>query len=160
MCVILYDSYVILRIDDISLDFKINRCSIRLLENQTVTDATGRERLMTLKDYNIKENNVIAMVMKDHTTTNLNGYDENERIVFLFFHFRYRGSHIELCHLGWHTLLGGHTVECIIWSLVDTHWSVTFSFGLNHIRLQHFHMIQHVKRCSLMWFNPRLSFKL
>ena len=37
---------------------------------------------MTLKDYNIKENNVIAMVMKDHTTTNLNGYDENERIVF------------------------------------------------------------------------------
>ena len=49
-----------------------------------MTDATGRERLMTLKDYNIKENNVIAMVMKDHTTTNLNGYDENERIVFLF----------------------------------------------------------------------------
>ena len=40
---------------------------------------------MTLKDYNIKENNVIAMVMKDHTTTNLNGYDENERIVFQFF---------------------------------------------------------------------------
>lgn len=85
MCVILYDSYAILRIDDISLDFKINRCSIRLLENQTVTDATGRERLMTLKDYNIKENNVIAMVMKDHTTTNLNGYDENERIVSQFF---------------------------------------------------------------------------
>ena len=85
MCVILYVSYAILRIDDISLDFKINRCSIRLLENQTVTDATGRERLMTLKDYNIKENNVIAMVMKDHTTTNLNGYDENERIVFQFF---------------------------------------------------------------------------
>ena len=85
MCIKLYDSYAILRIDDISLDFKINRCSIRLLENQTVTDATGRERLMTLKDYNIKENNVIAMVMKDHTTTNLNGYDENERIVFQFF---------------------------------------------------------------------------
>ena len=77
---------IFFRIDDISLDFKINRCSIRLLENQTVTDATGRERLMTLKDYNIKENNVIAMVMKDHTTTNLNGYDENERIVFLFLH--------------------------------------------------------------------------
>ena len=50
-----------------------------------MTDATGRERLMTLKDYNIKENNVIAMVMKDHTTTNLNGYDENERIVFQLF---------------------------------------------------------------------------
>ena len=24
---------------------------------------------------------------------------------------------------------------CIIWSLADTHWSVTFGFEMNHIRL-------------------------
>ena len=49
----------------------------------------------------------------------------------------------------------GTTLDCIIWSLVDTHKSVTFGLGLNHIRLQHFYMIQHVQCCCLMWFNPR-----
>ena len=39
--------------------------------------------------------------------------------------------------------------------MVDTHKSATFGLGLNHIRLQHFHVILHVKRCSLIWSNPR-----
>ena len=29
--------------------------------------------------------------------------------------------------------IGGTTLDCIIWSLVDTHSSATFGFGLNHI---------------------------
>ena len=32
---------------------------------------------------------------------------------------------------------GGATLDCIIWSLVDTHLSTTFGFGSNHIRMQH-----------------------
>ena len=35
--------------------------------------------------------------------------------------------------------IGGTTLDCIIWSLVETHQSVTFGFGFNHIRLQHFY---------------------
>ena len=29
--------------------------------------------------------------------------------------------------------IGGTTLDCIIWSLVDTHWSATFDFGFDHI---------------------------
>ena len=36
----------------------------------------------------------------------------------------------------------------------------TLGLGLNHIRLQHFYMIWHVRCCSLMWFNPRESVTL
>ena len=31
--------------------------------------------------------------------------------------------------------IGGTTLECIIWSLVYTHESVTFGFEMNHIRV-------------------------
>ena len=58
----------------LSLKFCINKCEIPLVENQTVQDASGRERLMTVKDYNIKENNVLKLVIEpdkengvDHT---------------------------------------------------------------------------------------------
>ena len=34
-------------------------------------------------------------------------------------------------------VIGGHTLESIIWLLVDTHKNVIFKFELNHIRLQH-----------------------
>ena len=33
--------------------------------------------------------------------------------------------------------IGGTTLDCIIWSLVDKHQSATFGFGFNHIRLQY-----------------------
>ena len=29
--------------------------------------------------------------------------------------------------------IGGTTLDWIIWSLVDTHWSAAFGFGFNHI---------------------------
>ena len=51
------------------------------------------------------------------------------------------------------TFIGGTTLDCIIWLLLETHWSVTFGLGLNHTRLQHFYMIQHVKCCTLMCVN-------
>ena len=73
--------------------------------------------------------------------------------------------------------IGGTTWDCIIWSLVDTHfrvqhlvldsitlecntWSRFEVHRLNHIRLQYFHMIEHMKNCSLIWFNPRASVTL
>ena len=65
--------------------------------------------------------------------------------------------------------IGGITLDCIISSLVDTHLIATSGFGfdhnrvqhlVNHIRLQHFYMILHVKCCSPMWFNPRQSVTL
>ena len=31
--------------------------------------------------------------------------------------------------------IGGTTLDCIIWLLVDTHYSATFGFGLNHIKV-------------------------
>ena len=31
--------------------------------------------------------------------------------------------------------IGGTTLDFIIWSLADTHWSATFGFRLNHIRV-------------------------
>ena len=49
--------------------------------------------------------------------------------------------------------IGGTTLECMIWSLVDTHLSATFDLGLNQNRLQHFYMILHVKCCTLMCVN-------
>ena len=55
-------SFLFSRVDDLFLEFRINRCKIKLVENQTQLDASSRSRLMTVKDYNIKENNVIAMV--------------------------------------------------------------------------------------------------
>ena len=44
----------------------------------------------------------------------------------------------------------GSTLDCIIWSMVDTHKSATFGSEFDHIRLQHFYIILHVKYCSLM----------
>ena len=37
-----------------------------------------------------------------------------------------------------HFILKGTTLDCIIWSLVDTPYSVTLGLELNHIRLLHF----------------------
>ena len=37
--------------------------------------------------------------------------------------------------------IGGTTLDCIIWSLVDTHLSATSGFGFDHIRVQHVYMI-------------------
>ena len=31
--------------------------------------------------------------------------------------------------------IGGTTLDCIIWSLVDTHESATSGFGFDHIRV-------------------------
>ena len=31
--------------------------------------------------------------------------------------------------------IGGTTLDCIIWSLVDTHVSATYGFGFDHIRV-------------------------
>ena len=56
--------------------------------------------------------------------------------------------------------IGGTALDCIICSLVDLHWSVKFGFGLNHIRLQHFYMILHVKCYTLMWSNPKPNVEL
>ena len=68
------------------------------------------------------------------------------------------------------TYIGGPTLECVIRLLVVSDssqirvqrlvsGSITLESdiwsGLNHIRLQHFHMIEHTKCCSLMWVNPR-----
>ena len=32
-------------------------------------------------------------------------------------------------------IIGGTTLGCIIWSLLDPHYSVTFGFEMNHIRM-------------------------
>lgn len=53
-----------------------------------------------------------------------------------------------------HSNIGGITLECIIWLLVDANWSAASGSGLGHIRLQHFHTISDVKCCSVMWFGP------
>ena len=74
-------------------------------------------------------------------------------IIFQFIVFRYRGYHIGLYNL----VIGWLTLESDIWSLVDTHKSATLSPWLNHIKLQHFYVIFHVKCCRLMRFNPRTS---
>ena len=59
----------------LSLKFCINKCEIPLVENQTVEDATGRERLMTVKDYNIKENNVLKLVIVSHDIQQTNNHE-------------------------------------------------------------------------------------
>ena len=48
-----------------------------MVENQTQQDASNRDRLMTVKDYNIKENNVIAMVRNSSLVNSTSiSYDE------------------------------------------------------------------------------------
>ena len=49
--------------------------------------------------------------------------------------------------------IGGTTLDRVISALVDPHWSASSGFWFDHIGLQHFHMILHVKCCSLMWSN-------
>ena len=71
------ESIIHFRAEDLYLEFRINRCKIRLVENQTQQDAANRERLMTVKDYNIKENNVIAMVRNNSLVNSTSiSYDE------------------------------------------------------------------------------------
>ena len=67
-----------------------------------------------------------------------------------------RKYHIRMNHL----VIGWHTFECNIWFRVRSHKSVTFGFGLNHIKLQHFTCKIILKCCSLMWSNPRPSVTL
>ena len=52
------------RSEEIALEFRIKRVKVPLVEGQSQPDASNRHRYMTVKDYNIKENNVIAMVKK------------------------------------------------------------------------------------------------
>ena len=59
------------------------------------------------------------------------------QIILKIFHV-YRGYHNRL------------TLECNNWFLVRLHLIETLGLELNHIRLQHFDMIEHAKRCSLM----------
>ena len=63
----------------LSLKFCINKCEIPLVENQTVEDATGRERLMTVKDYNIKENNVLKLVSVAHNVDQTSNQELSSR---------------------------------------------------------------------------------
>ena len=50
-----------------------------MAENGTQKDASNRERLMTIKDYNIKENNIIAMVRNSSLINSTSiSYDELE----------------------------------------------------------------------------------
>ena len=39
-----------------------------------------------------------------------------------------------MSHIG-PLIIGGTTLDCIIWKLVDTHQSATFGHGFNHIRV-------------------------
>ena len=56
--------------------------------------------------------------------------------------------------------IGGTTLECIIWLLVDTHKSATYGVGFDHLRVWHFHMSKYGKCSIRMWFKPRPSVTL